>query len=66
MENKKLVLTPKKFKANETTILSARVSIDLMKKIEALAKKTNRNRNEVIQILLDFAVNNTLVEDEEK
>ena len=66
MENKKLVLTPKKFKTNETTILSARVSIDLMKKIEALAKKTNRNRNEVIQILLDFAVNNTLVEDEEK
>lgn len=65
-EEKKLILVPKKFKADTTTILSARVSTELMKKIEILAKKTNRNRNEMVQILLDYAVNNTLVQDSDE
>jgi len=66
MEEKKLILVPKKFKADATTIVSARISTDLMKKIETLAKKTNRNRNEMIQILLDYAVENTLIQDEDE
>ncbi len=65
-EEKKLILTPKKFKTNETTIVSARISVDLMKKIELLAKKANMNRNEMIQTLLNFAVDNTLIQEEEK
>lgn len=66
MENKKLVLSTKKFKADSTTIVSARVSTELIKKIETLAKKTNRNRNEMIQILLAYAVENTVIEEEDK
>ncbi len=66
MEEKKLILTPKKFKTNETTIVSARISVDLMKKIELLAKKANMNRNEMIQTLLNFAVDNTLIQEEGK
>lgn len=66
MEEKKLILSTKKFKADSTTIISARVSTELMRKIEDLAKKTNRNRNEMIQILLAYAVENTIVEGEEK
>lgn len=66
MEEKKLVLSAKKFKADITTIVSARVPTELIKKIEVLAKKTNRNRNEMIQILLTFAVDNAVVEGEEK
>lgn len=66
MEEKKLILVPKKFKTNETTIVSARISVDLMKKIEVLAKKANMNRNEMIQTLLNFAVDSTSVQDEEK
>jgi Ribbon-helix-helix protein, copG family. len=67
MEEKKLVIVPKKFKTDTTTIISARVSVDLMRKIETLAKKTNRNRNEMIQILLDYAVDNAVIKsDEEK
>ncbi len=65
-EEKKLILTPKKFKTNETTIVSARISVDLMKKIELLAKKANMNRNEMIQTLLNFAVDNTLIQEEGK
>lgn len=63
--DKKLILVPKKFKTNETTIVSVRISIDLMKKIDLLAKKANMNRNEIIQILLNYAVDNTLVQDKE-
>jgi len=63
MEEKKLILTPKKFKTDSTTIISARVSTELMKKIENLAKKTNRNRNEMVQILLDYAVDNVVIKD---
>lgn len=62
---KKLVLVPKKFKTDTTTIVSARVSTDLMQKIETLAQKTNRNRNEMIQILLDYAVENVVIAEEE-
>ncbi len=63
--DKKLILIPKKFKTNETTIVSARISIDLMKKIDSLAKRANMNRNEIIQILLNYAVDNTFVQDNE-
>lgn len=64
MENKKLVLSTKKFKEDSTTIISARVPTELLKKIEYLAKKTNRNRNEMVQILLSFAVENTVIKEE--
>lgn len=63
MEEKKLILTPKKIKTGSTTIISARVSTELMKKIENLAKKTTRNRNEMVQILLDYAVDNVVIKD---
>ena len=66
MENKKLVLSTKKFKADSTTIISARVPTELLKKIEDLAKKTNRNRNEMVQILLSFAVENTVIKEEDE
>lgn len=65
MEGKKLVIEPKKFKIDSTTIISARIPCELMKKIEFLAKKTNRNRNEIIQILLDYAVDNVVIKDGE-
>ena len=66
MEEKKLILSTKKFNADSTTIISARVPTELIKKIEDLAKRTNRNRNEMVQILLSYAVDNAVVEEEEK
>ncbi|MCF0107999.1 MAG: ribbon-helix-helix protein, CopG family [Bacilli bacterium] len=66
MEEKKLVISAKKYKAETTTIISARVPMELMKKIETLAEKTNRNKNEMVQILLTYAVDNAVVEEEAK
>lgn len=64
MEENKLVLSAKKFKADSTTIISARVPTELIKRIEDLAKRTNRNRNEMVQILLTYAVDNAVVEED--
>lgn len=64
MEEKKLVISAKKFKADSTTIISARVPTELIKRIEDLAKRTNRNRNEMVQILLTYAVDNAVVEED--
>lgn len=58
----KLVVSRKKFK-NETTIVSARIPSDIVSKIDELGKKANRNRNEMIQILLAYAVDNCVVKD---
>lgn len=66
MEQKKLILSKKTYKSDSTTIISARVPTELMKKIEDLAKKTNRNRNEMIQILLAYAVENAVIKEEEE
>lgn len=66
MQDKKLVISTKKFKEDSTTIISARVPTELLKKIENLAKKTNRNRNEMVQILLSFAVENTVIKEEDE
>ena len=46
-----------------TTILSARVSTELMKKIENLATQTNRSKNEMVQILLAYAVDHAVVDE---
>ena len=65
MEEKKLILTPKNYKTETTTIISARISTELMKKIITIAEKTNRNRNEMIQILLDYAVSNVEIKEDQ-
>lgn len=54
----KLVIESKKFGGSETMVVSARLPIEVISKIDEVAKKTNRNRNEVIQMCLDFALEN--------
>lgn len=66
MDEKKLVITTKKFKADKTTIVSARIPLELVERIENIAAKTNRNRNEIIQMLLSYAVDNAIIENDIK
>ena len=58
MAENKLILTSKKAKTDATTVISARISMSLAKKIEDIAEKTDRNKSEIIQMLLAFAVEN--------
>ena len=54
----KLVIESKKFGGSDTMGVSARLPVEVITKIDEVAKKTNRNRNEVIQLCLDFALQN--------
>ena len=56
MEKPTLKITPKKY-AGETTIVSMRVAKELLKDIDAVANVTGRNRNEILTMSLEFALN---------
>ncbi len=43
----------------EKTIISIRLDVDLLKKIDELAYKTDISRNELIIQCIDFAIKNT-------
>ncbi len=55
MTEKKLVIPTKKYRG-DTSVISARIPNDLIKKLDEVAEKTGRTRNEVIQMCLEFAV----------
>lgn len=51
-----LKITPKKY-GGESTVVSMRLSRDLLKDIDAVASFTGRNRNEILTMSLEFALN---------
>lgn len=51
-----LRITPKKY-GGETTIVSMRMAKELLKDIDAVANVTGRNRNEILTMSLEFALN---------
>ena len=55
--DKKLEIKSKKYRG-ETTVISSRVPIDLVEKLDYIAKDSGRTRNEVIQLCLEFAADN--------
>ncbi len=53
----KLTITTKKFKG-ETSTITTRLPVELIAKIDDAAKKTGRNRNDIVQKCIEFAMNN--------
>ena len=51
-----LKISPKKY-GGETTIVSMRMAKELLKDIDAVANITGRNRNEILTMSLEFALN---------
>lgn len=51
-----LRISPKKY-SGETTIVSMRMSKELLIDIDNVAKVTGRNRNEIMAMSLEFALN---------
>lgn len=54
---KKLEIKSKKYRG-ETTVISSRVPVDLVERLDEIAKESGRTRNEVIQLCLEFAADN--------
>ncbi|MBQ4585815.1 MAG: ribbon-helix-helix protein, CopG family [Clostridia bacterium] len=61
---KKLVITKKSIKGEDGyKTFSIRIKDETVAKLNELAIKTNRTRNELINILLDFAMNECEVDE---
>lgn len=57
--DKKLVINKKGLKGEDGyKTFSIRIKEETVEKLDELSKKSNRSRNELINILLDFAIEN--------
>ena len=53
---KKLVIHPRKPAYGKTTVVSARLPDDILKKLDGICQKTGRTRNELMALGLEFAL----------
>ena len=59
----KLIINKKSLKGEDGyKTFSIRIKEETVAKLDELAKETNRSRNELINILLDYAIENSEVE----
>ena len=61
MTEKKLKISAKKY-VGDTAVVSARLPNDLVKRIDEICEATGRTRNEIIQMCLEFSVENIEIE----
>lgn len=59
METKKLMIPSRKYKG-ETTVVSVRLPVDMIKELDHIAKCTGRTRNEIVMTSLEFAIDNVV------
>lgn len=59
---KKLIITSKKYRG-DTMVVSSRLTNELVEELDNIAEKTGRTRNEIIQLCLEFAVDNLEIEE---
>ena len=57
LEIRKLVIPSKKYRG-DSAVISSRLTNELIKKIDEIAGQTGRTRNEIIQLCLEFAIEN--------
>lgn len=57
MEKPKLQITPKKY-GGETSVISMRLSKDMLRDIDTVAEETGRTRNEILLLSMEFALDN--------
>lgn len=63
MVEKKLEIMTKKYRG-ETSTVTARLSVELIERLDEIAEKTGRTRNEIIQRCVEYAVDNIKITEE--
>ena len=61
LAEKKLIISAKKY-VGDSAVVSARLPVELIKELDTICEKTGRIRNEVIQMCLEFSVDNIEIE----
>ncbi len=57
MAEKKLIIPSKKYKG-DTSVVSARLPNSMIRDLDKIAENTGRNRNEIIMLCLEYAIEN--------
>lgn len=60
MNRNRLVISSKKYKGN-TSVFSVRLPLEMVKELDNISELTGRNRNEIISLCLEFAIENMVV-----
>ena len=63
MSEKKLEIVTKK-QRGETATVTARLSVELIERLDEIVEKTGRTRNEIIQRCVEYAVDNIKITEE--
>lgn len=63
MNTNRLVISSKKYKG-DTSVFSVRLPAEMVKELDNISEITGRNRNEIISICLEFAIQNMVVNEE--
>ncbi len=63
MQDESLTIRERKYKG-DTEVLSARLPVELVKELTAIAKASGRSRNDIIEKCLIYAVNRVQIEKE--
>ena len=61
MGDKKLIIQKQKY-TGETIVTSMRIPKDLLTDLDKVAKESNRTRNEIMMMFLEFALENMEIE----
>lgn len=61
LTEKKLVIHSQKY-TGESKVISMRLPMDMLTEIDRVATKTGRPRNEIMQLCLEFALENMTIE----
>jgi predicted DNA-binding protein len=56
-DNKKLIIQPPKYRG-ETTVISMRMPKDMLVANDKVVAETGRNRNEILMLSIEFALEN--------
>ena len=62
---KKLTIEEKRYKG-ESSVVSMRLPVELIKDIDRIAKETNRTRNELFILCLEFSLENIEIKTSER
>ena len=60
---KEFVVHPRKSAFGKTSVVSARLPDEMIEKLDVVSQKTGRSRNELIQMCIDFALENLRIAD---
>ena len=67
MENnshKKLIIRPRRAALGKTSVVSVRLSEDMIKRLDSITDKTGHSRNELIQMCIEFGLDNMEIKED--